>query len=219
MRKLTVSDAANELGITKEAIYNRVRRGTLKSVTQEDERYIIIDDDSESVADKPTLLSASKVKKVIPDERYINLLVSQINELKAANSELNKDKEKLIREKEQLLIEQRIALETIYKERDEQLKAILTLANRSLLAKSSDNDNKLTIDANYEPSFKTDIKDDEGGFTDWRELKSYLKAKGLSKKKKKKVISQAKKVIGVDGDVQEDEGVLYVKREKINQFI
>ncbi|MDR3346858.1 MAG: helix-turn-helix domain-containing protein [Campylobacteraceae bacterium] len=218
MKKLTVSDAANALGITKEAVYNRVRRGTLESVTQDGERYIIIDDENKSVAQKLTPVSVPKSKNTAPDERYINLLVSQINELKSTNTELNRDKERLIREKEQLLMEQRIALETIYKERDEQLKAILTLANRSLLARSANND-ELTIEASYEPPLLSRESADEGDFTDWRELKSYLKAKGLSRKKKKKIISQAKKVVGVDGDVQEDEGILYVKREKIKQFI
>ncbi|MDR2341720.1 MAG: DNA-binding protein, partial [Campylobacteraceae bacterium] len=148
MRKLTVSDAADELGVTKEAIYNRIRRGTLKCVIESDEKYIIIDEEDKLQDNK--LLSASKSKKVIPDERYINLLISQIEELKVTNSELNKDKERLIKEKEQLLIEQRIALETIYKERDEQLKAILTLANRSLLAKPANEAEKVTIEANFE---------------------------------------------------------------------
>ncbi|MDR2100450.1 MAG: integrase, partial [Campylobacteraceae bacterium] len=131
MRKLTVSDAADTLGITKEAIYNRIRRGTLKYIIEGDEKYIVMDE--EDAPHESKLLSAAKSKKIVPDERYINLLISQISELKATNSELNKDKERLIKEKEQLLIEQRVALETIYKERDEQLKAILTLANRSLL--------------------------------------------------------------------------------------
>ncbi|MDR0762829.1 MAG: helix-turn-helix domain-containing protein, partial [Campylobacteraceae bacterium] len=127
MRKLTVADAADELGITKEAVYNRIRRGSLKSVQENNERYILLENEPA----KPSLSvkNANTSKKiVVPDERYINLLISQIEELKATNSELNKDKDRLIKEKEQLLIEQRVALETIYKERDEQLKAILTLA-------------------------------------------------------------------------------------------
>ncbi|MDR2790662.1 MAG: integrase [Campylobacteraceae bacterium] len=229
MRKLTVSDAADELGITKEAIYNRIRRGTLKCVVENDEKYIVLEGEDELGNGK--FLPAAKSKKIVPDERYINLLISQIAELKATNSELNKDKERLIKEKEQLLIEQRIALETIYKERDEQLKAILTLANRSLLARPANEAEKVTIEASFEERMeKWRAKKDEnaneinleeaetsGDFSDWRELKSYLKAKGFSKKEKKKIISHVKEA--ADIEVQEDDGVLYVKKETIEKFI
>jgi predicted DNA-binding protein YlxM (UPF0122 family) len=215
MRKLTVSETADELGITKEAIYNRIRRGTLKSVVEGEEKYIILDEDDAPPTNKQT--ATLKFKKTIPDERYVNLLVSRIDELKAANSELNKDKDRLIKEKEQLLIEQRVALETIYKERDEQLKAILTLANRSLLANPAENAQSVTVDANYEQTFE-EINDNNGEFTDWRELKSYLKAKGFSKKKKKKIILHVKEAAGEDEDVQEDEGVLYIRKERIEKF-
>ncbi|MDR1555015.1 MAG: helix-turn-helix domain-containing protein [Campylobacteraceae bacterium] len=226
MKKLTVSDAAKELGITKEAIYNRIRRGTIESVMEGDERYIIIANSNKSSEGK--LTPTSKSKNIIPDERYINLLISQIDELKATNTELNKDKERLIKEKEQLLIEQRVALETIYKERDEQLKAILTLANRSLLAKPVSDVEKVTIDANFEEKMEkwrakkedgNDAGEEDEQFSDWRELKSYLKAKGFSKKEKKKIISHVKEAAGQDIDVQEDEGVLYVKKEEIEKFI
>ncbi|MDR2635738.1 MAG: helix-turn-helix domain-containing protein [Campylobacteraceae bacterium] len=226
MRKLTVADAALELGITKEAIYNRIRRGSLQSVQENDERYILLEDGELKSSEKPTVKTPKK--NVVLDERYINLLISQIAELKAANSELNKDKEKLIKEKEQLLIEQRVALETIYKERDEQLKAILTLANRSLLAKPVSDVEKVTIDASFEEKMeKWRAKKDSGGdksadereFSDWRELKSYLRAKGFSKKEKKKIITSVKEAAGQDIDVQEDEGVLYVKKEEIEKFI
>ena len=82
MRKLTVADAADELGITKEAVYNRIRRGSLKSVQENNERYILLEDEHA----KPPLSAKNAnipKKTIIPDERYINLLISQIAELKA----------------------------------------------------------------------------------------------------------------------------------------
>ncbi|MDR1975924.1 MAG: integrase [Campylobacteraceae bacterium] len=220
MRKLTVAAAALELGITKEAIYNRIRRGSLQIVQEGDERYILLEDEPTKTPLAAKSVNTQK-KSAVPDERYINLLISQIDELKATNSELNKDKERLIKEKEQLLIEQRVALETIYKERDEQLKAILTLANRSLLAKPVDEAEKVTIEANFEERMeKWRAKRDENAddeedrdFSDWRELKSYLKAKGFSKKRKKEIISQAQRSVGIADDIAEDEGVLYIKKD------
>jgi hypothetical protein len=223
MRKLTVADAASELGITKEAIYNRIRRGSLQSVQENDERYILLEEDAHEGVKSQSPKQPVPKKNVVPDERYINLLISQIAELKATNSELNRDKERLIKEKEQLLIEQRVALETIYKERDEQLKAILMLANRSLLAKPVDDIEKVTIDANFEERMEkwrakreeetSETSETNRDFSDWRELKSYLKAKGFSKKRKKEIVSQAQQSVGIADDIAEDEGVLYIKKD------
>ncbi|MDR2099896.1 MAG: hypothetical protein LBP40_03585, partial [Campylobacteraceae bacterium] len=64
---------------------------------------------------------------------------------------------------------------------------------------------------------QTNQNRNQGDFSDWRELKSYLKAKGFSKKEKKKIISHVREA--EDIEVQEDEGVLYVKKETIEKFI
>ncbi len=41
-KKLTVVEAAKLLGVSKEAIYNRLRRGTLQSVVEEGVKYIVL---------------------------------------------------------------------------------------------------------------------------------------------------------------------------------
>lgn len=221
MKKLTVNDAAEKLGITKEAIYNRIRRGSIKSVIEDNERYIILEDK------KPTNKTEQKKEKVIKsvikqDEKvkqktehnfnldYINLLVSQIDELKKNNQELNKDKDRLIKEKEELLIEQRDMIERVYKEKDEQLKIMLTLANRTLLANPSTLPNK-TIEAQFEEKIKDSKQTDES--SDWFRLKTILKEKGYSKKKKKKILSSAKDFIGLDSNIVENDGDIYIKSE------
>ena len=43
MSKLTVADAAIKLGVSKEAIHNRIRRGSLESVVENDVKLVIID--------------------------------------------------------------------------------------------------------------------------------------------------------------------------------
>jgi predicted DNA-binding protein YlxM (UPF0122 family) len=237
MNRVSIQEAADALGITKEAVYNRIRRGTLQSEVVDGERVILVESEltnkTHAAHKKPHTIH----HEIAADERYIELLKSQIDELKATNDKLTEDKERLIREKEQLLIESKNALERIYKERDEQLKAILTLANRTLLAKPSDK----VIDTKYEPTLGTftssaksdEAQGDEGEedkmspdevssatnteFGDWRELKSYLKARGFSKKKKKKIIAHARDELG--RGVEEDEGVLYATKEKIDQLI
>lgn len=77
--KLSVNDAAKELNISKEAIYNRIRRGSLKSVKQNNKTYVILD---EEIKEDNTQL--------------VNLdLINQINQLKLINIELKNEIELL----------------------------------------------------------------------------------------------------------------------------
>ena len=45
MEKLSVADAAIKLGISKEAIYNRIRRKTIKSIEEDGVKYVLLGDD------------------------------------------------------------------------------------------------------------------------------------------------------------------------------
>ena len=45
MQKLSVSEAAEILGITKEAVYNRIRRGSLKSLEKDGQKFVILEKD------------------------------------------------------------------------------------------------------------------------------------------------------------------------------
>ncbi len=38
MKKLTINEAAKKLGITKEAIYNRIRRGSIETMVENGEK-------------------------------------------------------------------------------------------------------------------------------------------------------------------------------------
>ena len=42
MTKLTISDAAEKLGVSKEAIHNRIRRGSLESVIENGVKFVLI---------------------------------------------------------------------------------------------------------------------------------------------------------------------------------
>ena len=44
MKKLSINEAADILGISKEAIYNRIRRNTIKSVEENGVRFVILDE-------------------------------------------------------------------------------------------------------------------------------------------------------------------------------
>ena len=42
MKKLTIADAADHFGVSKEAIHNRVRRGSLNCIVEEGVKYVVI---------------------------------------------------------------------------------------------------------------------------------------------------------------------------------
>ena len=48
MQKLAINEAAEILGITKEAVYNRIRRGSLKTVIENGIKFVILDEEPSS---------------------------------------------------------------------------------------------------------------------------------------------------------------------------
>lgn len=229
-KKLTVIEAAKLLGVSKEAIYNRLRRGSLQSIVENGVKYILLT--------KNSLKEGTPARKIqSPTESaYVELLKLQLEEMKLKNEKLEGDKERLIADKERLLIESKEKIEMIYKERDEQLKAILTLANRQI-AHAPVNEtvtaaNASATDASMpkspiEDTFsfeEADVLDEEeeGGvvedrfesYSDWRDLRSYLKEKGFSKKEKQYISDKVGKKVGQLNDVMDKNGKLFIKKGK-----
>lgn len=66
--KLLVKDAAKYLNISKEAIYNRIRRGSLKSIKEDNKTYVIIEQEQNSVAIKDELLEQIRILKINNEE-------------------------------------------------------------------------------------------------------------------------------------------------------
>ena len=214
MSKLSVVDAAEALGVTKEAVYNRIRRGTLQSVTEDDVKYVILTPEQEAVAKKST--SSPSKRRVVKqsDDRYVELLLGQIEELKATNNKLETDKERLIAEKEALLVSSKEEIEKIYKERDKQLKTILALATRPLLARPKSGKEE-TIDVDFEeltPYEREMVVSEE--VDKWRDLNVYMEDKGYSKKKKKAIEMELVSQVGFNKFIKEENGTLFIKRGK-----
>jgi len=224
-KKLTVIEAAKLLGVSKEAIYNRLRRGSLQSVIENGVKYILLT--------KTSLKESPSLRKIEPinDSAYVELLKTQLEELKLKNEKLESDKERLIADKEQLLIESKEKIEMIYKERDEQLKAILSLANRQigLTPEPKSTSNVPTSTNRYEPDHayfeEADVMDDEEesnpvveemfeAYSDWRDLRSYLKEKGFSKKEKQHINDTLSKKMGQLNDVMDKDGKIFIKKGK-----
>ena len=225
-KKLTVMDAARLLGVSKEAIYNRLRRGTLQSITEEGVKYILLTKNGH----KESGSVSSRKNEGSNESAYVSLLKSQLEEMKLKNERLEADKERLISDKERLLIESKEKIEAIYKERDEQLKAILTLANRQIVFSPKEESPLATEPINptdeeavshvhaYEEAYVVEDEDREDraleAYSDWRDLRSYLKEKGFSKKEKQNISDKLGKKIGHMSDVMDKNGTLFIKKGK-----
>ena len=226
-KKLTVLEAAKLLGVSKEAIYNRLRRGSLQSVVEDGVKYILMS--------KGQTREHNTVRKTESsvDYAYVELLKSQLEEVKLKNTQLEADKDRLINDKERLLIESKEKIEAIYKERDEQLKTILSLANRQITHQSpeihtpnnSSNEEELK-EASLTPFFYEDadvLEEEEAtiveenlfeSYRDWRDLRSYLKQKCFSKKEKDNISQELKKKVGNDENIIDKNGKLFIKKGK-----
>ncbi len=126
MKKLTVSQAAKYFNITKEAIYNRVRRGKLSTVTEEGLKYVVVDENSTN--NIKTMSKTKQTNKNIND-KYVSYLENEVKELKEKVKYLESQNNNLIIQKVKLLEQSKKELEEIFNKRDEQLKNILHLMN------------------------------------------------------------------------------------------
>ena len=181
MKKMSVNDAAEYFGISKEAIHNRIRRGSLQSVVEEGVKMVMIDD-------KPV---KSAVKKVAPrrtdpnNDRYYKLLEEQNVKLQSRVDVLEKETRSLRDQKEQMLIEEREKIEKIYKEKDEQLKTILSsIASKFMLNAPVDVESEVLEDIVEVESEPVLIEESESEVIS---LKKYLKEQEFSQKKKEKI--------------------------------
>ena len=183
-KKLTVIETAELLGVSKEAIYNRIRRGSLTTVIENGIKLVVLTDEVKK--------SSSRKSNNNVSDAYIQLLKDEMKELKDRNRALEADKDKLVQEKEKLLIKSKEEIEKIYKQRDEHIKAILTLASSGAIEHKKIKKEEIFV--HEEDAIDIDIESDNSQtkgivetYSDWQDLRDYLKQKGYSKKEKKAI--------------------------------
>jgi hypothetical protein len=71
MQKLSITEVADKFGISKEAVYNRIRRGTFKTIEEDGVKFIILDDEEKA---KKMAHTAQKQTHQILTHKYLNLL-------------------------------------------------------------------------------------------------------------------------------------------------
>ncbi|WP_457746866.1 DNA-binding protein [Sulfurimonas sp.] len=183
MKKMTLQEAAEYFGVSREAIHNRIRRGSLQSVMEDDVKMVLVDEKSV----KKTVKKAPRARANSNDERYYKLLEEQNTKLQTRVEVLEGETRTLRDQKEQMLIEERQKIERIYKEKDEQLKNILqTLSS------------KLMLEAPLETEIEEEAVEAEIELLDETSkkivsLKKYMKKNSFSEKKREKIKAKFKK--------------------------
>ena len=201
MQKLAINEAAEILGITKEAVYNRIRRGSINTVIENGTKFVILDEKPSS--EKATKPTPKSTKTKSQNDEFVNYLLNELSELKSLNLTLQADKDRLFKEKEQMLIERKNEILQIYKDRDEKLMQFLNAMQRPLLAqKNDDMPSSEAIEAEIENESK------------WINLSEYLKELNLKPKATKKVSEKIIKNIHHSKFIKFKRGVILVRKHK-----
>ncbi|ASM37785.1 MAG: DNA-binding protein [Campylobacter sputorum] len=215
MQKLCVADAATHLGITKEAIYNRIRRGTLEFVEENGQKFIIIDSDDSKKTKKS---STKQIKKVPLNDIFTDYLLNQIDELKDENAKLHKQKDELYEQKEQILIQNKEEIKQIYKEKDDKLRCFLALLEKPLISKQNGEylapiDVEIT-EYNGSSTQNMSRNDDVGDEKKWIKFSTYCMINNLSLKDEKKLKKIILSKIDTSKRIKLKNGIVYIRRDK-----
>ncbi len=168
MKKMAIDEAAKFFGVSKEAIHNRIRRGSLEVVIENGKKFVLVD--TKNKTKKTSLKTVSAIER-----QYNEFLHQEIQELKEKVSKLEGETKTLREEKEKLLVEERKRIEQIYKEKDEQLKSILnSISSKFMLAlQGKDKDEHIDVEIEEKKEIIT--------------LKKFLLKNKVSEKKYKKI--------------------------------
>ena len=210
MKKLTVAEAAEYFGVSKEAIHNRVRRGSLEVVVENGIKMVLLNPDKVvKQTRKPTQVTAA----VQNDERYYKLLQEQNEKLQWKIEKLEGETRILRDQKELMLINERKKIEAIYQEKDEQLKSILSsLSSQFMLLqdkRAAIVDESETVEVEIQELSNSKNKSIIS-------LKKYLKSKNYSEKKSKRVKKAFSKRVKKDERITEIDGKIYLDFSKYN---
>jgi hypothetical protein len=196
MSKLTVADAAAKLGVSKEAIHNRIRRGSLKSVVENDVKLVIIDDVLKRNSSSRGV-GAKKASDIKVDDRYYKLLEEHNLKLQKKIDTLEGETRSLRDQKEQMLIKEREKIEQIYRDKDEQLKSILNAISSKFMLNTPEPEIEVSQQL-VEAEIDETHSERE---TRLIPLNKHLKGRDFSKKKIEKIKGKFKKKAKTDSRI------------------
>ncbi len=182
---MNIVEAAEHFGISKEAIHNRIRRGSLSCIVEDGVKFVMVDKSNSTPKPRAQIRKATNSS----DDKYYKLLEEQNTKLQEKVDKLESETRSLRDQKEQMLIDERSKIEQIYQDKDEQLKNILnSFKAQFLIAPQKEEEH---LDAEIEEVKEIPII--EGKSLGVISLKKYLKDKKISEKKIQKIKDKFKK--------------------------
>ena len=178
MKKVSIGEAAEILGISKEAVYNRIRRNSLRAEESGGVRYVLLDDEMQQ--SEPASQNSAKGPRTsgtAGTQSFIDYLIKEISELKGKIEALQSDKDRLHKEKEEILIASKDEIKLMYKERDEKLRYFLSFFDKPLLSSKS----------RETKPYDVEIKEKTFDRSEWTSLAKFVK----SLKRKKRLKAQS----------------------------
>ena len=194
MPKLSVAQAADKFKVSKEAIHNRIRRGSLNCVIEHGVKYVLIDESEEVKTQTPQ------------DNKYYHYIEEENTHLKNKIAELEIKNSKLRDQKELLIIEEKTKIEQIYKEKDIQLKQLLHTISTRFLPQIQ---KETTLDELIE-----DVVDVEELVSEPMRLKDFLKLKAYKPAKRQRIKNKFKRLLGQEERVFKHQGKVCIDPSK-----
>jgi hypothetical protein len=210
MEKLTIAQASAFFSVSKEAIHNRIRRGTLNCVIENGVKYIIIDENSannKTQTKNKTTSPSPKSHSNTDDSKYYKYIEDENERLRKRIEALEGETTQLRSQREKMLIEEKNNIESIYRQRDEQLKSVLNVVATKFLAHINVDSlieevavEEAPVDATipaepFQDSLPADIVQVQEK-QNLISLKKFLKLKEFSQKKKNKIVKRFTKLAG-----------------------
>ena len=178
MKKVSIGEAAEILGISKEAVYNRIRRNSLRTEEIDGVRYVLLEGAVSADEARGTKAKASPKNQTAPqNQSFIDYLIKEITELKGKIEALQEDKDRLHKEKEEILIASKEEIKLMYKERDEKLGYFLSFFDKPLISAKN----------REAKPFDVEVKEKTYDEREWTSLAKFIRS--LKRKKRPKAQS------------------------------
>jgi len=188
MPNMTINEAAEHFGVSKEAIHNRVRRGSLSVIVIDGVKLVEIDAKGNTTT-KTRAKAQPRRAAHSNDDRYYKLLEEQNVKLQEKVEKLEGETRSLRDQKEEMLIQERIKIEQIYKDKDEQLKKILSTISSQFMLNAPFPQEEVEVE-HLDAEIEVEDKKPKNALIS---LKKYLKGQNYSLKKQEKIKNRFKK--------------------------
>lgn len=196
MKKMTIAEAAEHFKVSKEAIHNRIRRGSLNCIVENGVKFVAV-----------ASAKASESEVSIEADRYTRYIEQENERLRDKVDVLEKETTRLRDQREQMLIDERVKIEQVYKERDAQLRSVLHVVATKFLSHAN-------ADAVMEEAINADVVDVSE--EEWISLKEFLKLKRIKDKEKKKIKNRFEAASETDERLSVREGKIFLNPSRFD---